>query len=146
MSIAEQRHDSQPVTDDEDLDWLRRIAAFGDVFDAPGFEFGQWVPSRRQSNGVYTMPWFEFSAAALEFLAAGRLDPSFNWPEWMESEEGRRLADPAGVGEATAAQLVKLWTALIRSDRFTEGSLEGAYESGLLRAFIRRAAELSGSG
>ena len=35
-----------------------------------------------------------------------------------------------------------LLTAIIRSDRFTEGSIAGAFESGLLARIARRAASL----
>jgi hypothetical protein len=44
---------------------------------------------------------------------------------------------------ATADELVKLTTSLVRADRFTEGTLAWAFESGLLLAIARRAEELS---
>jgi hypothetical protein len=50
------------------------------------------------------------------------------------------------VAGATQEELAKLLTAIIRSDRFVEGSLEGAFESGLLAAICRRAAVLLESG
>jgi len=40
---------------------------------------------------------------------------------------------------------VSLLTTIIRGDRFSEGELAGAYESGMLRAIVRRAAELAGA-
>jgi hypothetical protein len=39
-----------------------------------------------------------------------------------------------------------LLTAIVRSDRFVEGSIEGAFESGLLAAICRRAAVLLETG
>lgn len=42
---------------DPPTDW-HRVASFGDIFDAPDFDFGRWVPSERHSDGAYTMPWF----------------------------------------------------------------------------------------
>ena len=38
--------------------------------------------------------------------------------------------------------MAMLLTAIVRSDRFVEGSIEGAFQSGLLAAICRRAAVL----
>lgn len=58
----------------------------------------------------------------------------------MTTPEAQALiADHANIASATPDQLVKLATSLVRSDRFTEGSLAGAHESGLLTAIVRRA-------
>ena len=43
---------------------------------------------------------------------------------------------------ATADDLARLLTAIVRSDRFSEGSINGAFESGLLARIARRAATL----
>jgi len=50
------------------------------------------------------------------------------------------------VAAATPEQLAMLLTAIVRSDRFVEGSIAGAFESGLLVAICRRAATLLESG
>ena len=47
------------------------------------------------------------------------------------------------VAHATAEQLTKLSTSLVRGDRFSEGTLAWAFESGLLLAIVRRAAALA---
>jgi hypothetical protein len=88
------------------------------------------------------MPYFEFSAEALEFLKAAPIEV-FAWPEWMQTDEAQRLlADHAAIAEATDEQLVRVLTALKRGDRFGEGTLANAYQSGLLAAIARRAREL----
>jgi Family of unknown function (DUF6508) len=130
------------MPDHLDSDRLALIAAFAAVFDAPDFSFGKWEPSRPLEDGSFSMPYFVFSSAAREFLAALVVDPSVDWPQWAETYEAKRLRDPAAVAGATPNQLVKLMTWVVRSDRFVEGSLEGAYESGLLRAIIDRCAML----
>lgn len=122
---------------------LHRIAAWGPVFDAPDFSFGEWVPSQRQPDGTYTMPWFRFSAQALEFIRSLVFSPDFNWPEWARTPEAQAFNDPAAIATATPVELVKLVTALVRSDRFSEGALAEVYERGLLRGVIRRAAALA---
>jgi hypothetical protein len=124
------------------LDRLRPLAGYADVLESADFDFGHWVPSRRLENGSHSMPYFEFSEAALEFLAACPVEV-FDWPAWHQTEEAQALMhDRAVLGTATPDQLIKLLTALIRGDRFTEGNLAEAFEAGLLAAIARRASEL----
>jgi len=86
------------------------------------------------------MPYFVFSDQARELIAALPVTPGFAWPDWTRTEEAQTLiADHARIAEASADQLVKLTTAIVRSDRFTEGSIAGAFKSGLLAAIVRRA-------
>lgn len=124
------------------IDRLRPLAAFAGVLDSDGFDLGHWVPSRRQDDGVYTMPYFEFSPAALEFLAAAPIEV-FDWQTWHGTDEAQALMhDRPTLAIATPEQLVKLVTALVRGDRFTEGNLAAAFEAGLLSAIARRAAAI----
>ncbi|MDQ3126943.1 MAG: DUF6508 domain-containing protein, partial [Chloroflexota bacterium] len=67
----------------------------------------------------------------------------FDWRTWLHTDEGRALRDQAdALDAATADQLAKLLTAIVRSDRFVEGSIEGAFRSGLLARIARRSAAL----
>lgn len=90
------------------------------------------------------MPYYEFSTRALELIAALPVTMGFRWPDWIKTAEAQALiADHARISEASADQLVKLTTAIVRSDRFSEGSIAGAFESGLLTAIARRARVLT---
>lgn len=127
-------------------DQIRRLAAWLPAIDGPGFDFGHWDGGETRPDGVITMPYYVFSARARELIAALPVTMGFNWPDWMKMEEAQALvADHARIAEASADQLVKLTTAIVRSDRFTEGSIVGAFESGLIGAIARRAAVLTGS-
>lgn len=125
-------------------DRLPRLAAHLPAFESPAFSFGEWVPPWTDAEGRTHMPWYRVSPAAEAFLrdAAALVQP-FDWQAWLRTPAGDRLRDPAAVAEASEADLGRLLTAILRSDRFTEGSLAGAYESGLLTAILRRAKELS---
>ncbi len=128
-------------------DRLLALAAFEPVLTAPGFTIGHWVTTEPDANGVRHMPWFEYSPAADELrrIAAsnGWVVP-FDWMAWVATPDAQRLiADPGLVANASADDLVKLLTAIIRGDRFSEGELAGAYESGMLLAIVRRAAVLA---
>ena len=94
-----------------------------------------------------SLGWFEFGPVGEAWRAAvgggGWVVAGFDWRSWMETVEGRSLSrDPDAVAGATPEQLERLLTAIVRSDRFVEGSIEGAFESGLLARISRRAAAL----
>lgn len=73
---------------------------------------------------------------------AGWCKPSFNWVAWIDSDEATTLRDPDRLDQATPAQLEKLLTAMIRQDRFAEGTIENAYSSGLIGRIAQRAAAI----
>ena len=67
----------------------------------------------------------------------------FDWASWMGTKEITVLRDnPEVMNRATAEDLSRLLTVVIRQDRFCEGSLADAFESGLLTAICRRAAQI----
>jgi hypothetical protein len=66
----------------------------------------------------------------------------FDWMAWLKTPRGEELREPAAVATAAPEELANLLTAIVRSERFSEGSLEGAHESGLLLAIARRASGL----
>jgi len=140
-------HSGPFPSDDELRPRLHALARHLAVFEAPGFSFGEWVPARPLADGTIALGWFELSSEAATFVRdaseAGCIVP-FDWPSWLGTTNGRALAaDPAAVAEASAGDLVRLLTAVVRSDRFSEGSLADAYESGLLTAIARRARDLT---
>lgn len=101
---------------------LRHLAQFLPRLEAPGFDFGHWDGGEAQPDGSITMPYYVCSDQARELIEALPVLPGFAWPEWMETTEAQMLvADHARIAEASADQLVKLTTAIVRSDRFTEG-------------------------
>jgi hypothetical protein len=127
-----------------DRDQLRTLGAWAERLAAPDFDFGHWVPSQERAGGIWTMPYFDFSPDALDFLRTCRVLPGFDWPAWQHTEEAQRLLnDHTKIHQASAEQLYRLLTALIRGDRFGEGTLANAYESGLLTGIARRARDLA---
>jgi hypothetical protein len=122
---------------------LRALGEWADRLEAPDFDFGHWVKSEQRADSAWTMPYFAFSAEAIEFLKAAPIEV-FAWPEWLQTDEAHQLlADHTATAQATDEQLVKLLTALTRGDRFGEGTLANACESGLLAAIARRAKVLA---
>ncbi len=119
--------------------WVRRLAS-------PDRDFGHWVVSEPDQDGVMQMPWYDYSPEARRLMAevsgAGFVQP-FDWMAWMATPEAQTLAaDPARVAAVDAEVLRRLLTAIIRGDRFVEGNVVGAFESGMLLAIARRAQAL----
>lgn len=125
-------------------DRLKPLADFLPELDSADFDFGHWVPSERRAPGVMTMPYFAFSPQGLALIATMPALPTFDWPRWKDTPEGQALLnDQARVAKASADEVMRLTTTLLRGDRFTDGVLANAYASGLLRAIVIRAGQLT---
>ena len=126
---------------------MQRLAAFLPHFEKPDHKFGNWMQPQSEEEGVLVLPHFSFSESAQEFLYMAYDEElvlkGFDWPSWKSSDEAQKLRnDPEYLAKATSDQLARLLTVLIRQERFCEGSLSAAYESGLLTEICRRAAWL----
>lgn len=126
---------------------LDRLAAFLPIFEGRDFVFATMEGGRDVESGTFTMPWSALSEHAHQFVQTayddGWVAPEVDWPRWIETEEARLLRDePGAIAEASAGQLQKLLTTVIRQDQFVTGALEGAFESGLLTAVLRRMEQL----
>ncbi len=125
---------------------LRILADLEPILAAGETEFGHWEVTAATGD-VHHLPWFCSGPGAEAFTrAVGRGDwmmMGFDWGNWLQSPEGQALRDtPDVLAAATADQLAMLLTAIVRSDRFIEGSIAGAFESGLLLRIARRAGAL----
>ncbi len=133
-----------PVPDRRPLAALGRWA---DELEAPGFAFGRWVTEEAQPGQPMQMPWVERLPDGARFVAdASRLGfvVPFDWMAWLAGPDGRAYReDRSRVAAAPPEDLVRLLTSIVRGDRFSEGELLGAFESGLLAAIARRARELA---
>lgn len=118
------------------------IVAFLPELELPGFVAGTWQGGKPDADGAIQMPWFEYSPRAETLLravnAAGFVYP-FDWMAWLDGPEGIPLRDePGRIERATEEELARLLTAIVRGDRFTEGNIAGAIESGVLVRIVRR--------
>ncbi|OXR41167.1 hypothetical protein B7C42_06763 [Nocardia cerradoensis] len=62
----------------------------------------------------------------------------FNWGAWEEGQQAIQRRDRATLATCTAQQCLQYLTLLVRADRFTEGTLASAFESGLMQALLHR--------
>jgi hypothetical protein len=127
-------------------DQLLALARFAPIFCAPDFRFT--LTEQASSNGahVFAGPGGSLSPGALAFVECAYESgwvKSFDWADWLQMAEAQDLANnPEAMAAATHDQLAKVLTALIRQDRFDEGALNSAFQSGLLTAIVQRAEAL----
>ena len=126
---------------------LDALASFLPIFEAPSFAFTRNYAPGEATPGDMMMCPTVLSEAAEQFVktayAGGWVISDFGWPSWKGTPEAFDLRDdPEVLKQATHVQLAKLLTVLIRQERFVNGTLARAYDSGLLTAVLRRAEEL----
>lgn len=113
------------------------ILRFLPLLEDDGFKPGQMVWKRGE------MPFYNLSAdaTALEqaLCANGWIVP-FPWVDW---KEGRRyFDDPTALAEADMQTLRRLFTTIVRQDRFCEGFMGSMLETGFITALLRRLKEI----
>jgi hypothetical protein len=68
----------------------------------------------------------------------------FDWATWKGTPEAAQLRDSStAIDRATVVQLARIMTTLIRQDRYAEGTLRSAWETGLLHRVLNRIAHLA---
>jgi len=128
---------------------LKRLAAFVPAFRDPRTSFGKWHPvtGKGTLEEPLTSPWFELSEVADRFCKmlydTGWILEGFDWTEWIHTPDAQKLLrHREAIAVADCDQLAKLLTALVRQDRFSEGTLERSYADKILVAIVERAESL----
>jgi hypothetical protein len=136
--------DEKPSPRPNLTDRLDALTAFLPIFEDLGFSFGSWVGGKPMPHQLSNTPSFVPSDPAQAFVRVahdtGWVLADLDWKSWKNSAEARELVDaPEALARATPEQLAKLLTALVRQERFVEGSLAQAFDLGILVAILRRA-------
>jgi hypothetical protein len=108
---------------------------------------GELRPAQKTVSGSIIVPHVILGDVAEAFIATaydrGWILPGFDWVSWVRSEDAQALcSDPSALAQAEPMQLLYLITALIRQDRFSEGTLLNAFRAGLILGIVRRAAAI----
>jgi hypothetical protein len=131
---------------------LEVLADFAPVFADPDCRFATWSDAGTVVDPEsIRLSYVELTDVAARFLQTcaeqGWVRPDIDWRAWRGTPDARRLHDdPAALAAATSDDLAHLLTALVRGDRFDEGELLDAFESGLLLRIAERAARLAAEG
>jgi hypothetical protein len=122
---------------------LKPMVALLPKMEAPNATWGAWSETRKQPDGSLAMGIWHDSPLAAKFVerayAQGWVIADFDWGAW---DEGREALNSPGwrewIAAASADDLARVLTALLRSERFCEGSLASAFDAGVLAAVLRR--------
>jgi hypothetical protein len=112
---------------------LEALAAWEPRFADAAFEFGRWFrltdDAQRFVQDCYEHGWIR---------------GDFDWSAWATTSEAQLLRDdPSALASASPDDLGRLLTVVVRGDRFSQGELLAAWDSGLLRRIVERAAKLA---
>lgn len=99
--------------------------------------YGGWGGGQDIGGGVRQMP---FAILGHEATAALEAVDAFGIPapqQWMDWEEGRRIVREQALIQQTEPAICALLIGVLRrNDRFSEGALLSAFESGLIQALL----------
>lgn len=126
---------------------LAALAQFLPKLKQSNVKAGEWSEPCKSESGIFVMPHVNFGDVASGFVDAaykhGWVLRDFDWVTWKDTKAARALwEDAATVAGASPRELAQMLTVVIRQDRFVEGALLGAFESGLMLRIVRRASEL----
>ncbi|NKY54002.1 DUF6508 domain-containing protein [Nocardia vermiculata] len=62
----------------------------------------------------------------------------FNWGSWEEGQQVIARGDRPVLAAASPQECLQYLTLLVRADRFTEGTLTSAFETGLMQTLLHR--------
>jgi hypothetical protein len=101
--------------------------------------FGEEVRPEQVEPGVFTFPnWKEGDVVSkfFEIVYSMPIIIKFKWSAW---DEGRRMANDLNFDYDTIdiPTKCKLITAIVRNDRFCEGALISAFESGFILKILK---------
>ena len=127
---------------DEDWDALKAISM---RIQSHTGVWGKTKGGNKDENGVIEMPYIvrdPLISEFVEFMYDHDLVVQFDWSEWDEGREWYRLQDESKYEHLNIETALKLLTAVIRNDRFHEGALVNAFESGDFPKIINTLIEL----
>lgn len=122
----------------ENVEALRTI--YARIQDCVG-EWGVRHDNEHTKSGVLIFPWVEnyfLIQDFVSFMYENKLVVKFSWVEWQEGRDWYALDDESKYGKLDIETSLKLLTAIIRNDRFNEGALVSAFETGVFPKIIQK--------
>lgn len=114
----------------DDVETLRELNA--KIQNHTG-KWGTHKGGEKNPDGSIQMPWIDKDPLIYEFLDfmdSRNLLPIFDWSEWDEGSELFTSEVPNKYDNVDVTTALKLIQAAVRKDRFGEGTLVWAFESG----------------
>jgi hypothetical protein len=105
---------------------------------------GEWSVNKggeKTARGAIQMPWVQNDPLIYElidFMAAKKLLPIFDWVHWDEGLELFFSEDANKYDNVDVATALKLILIAVRKERFADGTLAGAFEVGGFPQLVNR--------
>jgi len=146
MTPDNSKHNLDQLNEDEAIarinslskdDWEELLSLIPEIENAT--EFGVHHPMREVEKDVYTIPYSTNGPLINRFIEIIHEMPiiiPFDWSSW---DEGRKMAndDHFDFNSIDIPTKCKLITALARNDRFCDGVLVEAFETGLMLQLLK---------
>lgn len=118
-------------------DWSPLLALIPKIENTS--KFGEWSGGDADEEGVIQFPYCKPLPIVSQFLKVVYAIPiimDFDWGSW---DVGRKMAsdDNFNFDSTDLHTKCKLITAIVRNDRFCEGALVSAFESGLILKILK---------
>ena len=118
-------------------DWQPLMALIPEIGNTSNF--GEWSGGNKDEEGVVQAPYCVPATIVSQFIEIVYAIPiiiDFDWGAW---DEGRNIARDDNIDFDTIDLLekCKLITAIVRNNRFCEGALVSAFESGLILNILK---------
>lgn len=142
MDIAEEATKVFLELSDEAFD---QLIAINDRIQAHEGSWGKVQGGEKSEDGVIEMPFWTSDPIVSDFVTfmyANDLVINFDWSAWDEGREWYKNDDDSKYKALDIPTALKLLTAVIRNNRFSDGALVGAFESGDFPKIINRLVEL----
>jgi len=102
-------------------------------------KFGKMAGGEKDEKGIIQFPYMKQAPIISEFVKIVYSLPiiiNFDWGAW---DEGRKIANDSNFDFDTIGLAIKckLITTIVRNDRFSEGELVSAFESGLILKILK---------
>jgi hypothetical protein len=120
---------------------IRNVLKYLEYFENGDNEFYSIIES---DEGVILVDPYDYSLKTDEFvhsLYENNLVQSFEWMEWGD-EAKRYFENPVLIEAADLETIHKLFTVIVRSDRFVSGHLAEMIDKGIILKLLKRLKEI----
>lgn len=127
-----------------------RLASIAERFEAASVMAATEVPTWNPDNKALVLHPVLYPPIVDELMATAyeddRVRRDFDWTEWVDTPEAQYLLNhPEAVGRASKQQVAFLLTAILRQERFADGTILEAVRSGYLQRLLQRIRTLDNS-
>lgn len=123
-----------------DEDWAQ-IEELNTQIQSHTGSWGKFEGGEKDESGAIQMPYALLDPLVHKFLEVWydkNLVIPFDWSEWQEGRDWYANTDESKYDSLDSEKALKLLTAVIRNDRFNEGALMQAFESGAFPKIISK--------